>query len=146
MHKAVAKVFVGLLLLGVVGCGSGQLSVYPVEGTVVFRNGGSPMFGTIEFYNEEHKINARGKLNRDGKFTLTTYEEGDGAVAGKHEIVIIQIVTETTGLLAKAKTNVVHNHGALVARKYLDYRTSGLACDIKEGPNTIELVVAKSDK
>ena len=146
MHEAMAKVIAGLMLLGVLGCGSGQLPAYPVEGNVVFQDGGWPMFGTIEFYNQEHKINARGKLNRDGKFTLTTYKEGDGAIAGKHKVVIIQIVTDPTGPLGESKMKVVHNHGALVARKYLDYRTSGLACDIKQGINSVELVVEKGEK
>ena len=146
MCNAVTRFFIGFLLLGMIGCGSDRPATHPVDGRVVFQDGGSLTFGTIEFYNEEHKVNARGTVKGDGSFTMTTFEDGDGAVAGKHKVVIMQIVAAPTGPHAEAKSKIVHNHGALVARKYLDYRTSGLTCDIKEGINEVKLVVEKGDQ
>ena len=135
-----------LLVAVLVGCGSGQIPTHPVNGKVVFSDGSHPMFGTVEFYNEEHRINARGKIDRNGTFTVTTYEPDDGAVAGDHKIVIIQIVSEPTSQFAKAKAPFVHNHGDIVSTKYLDYRTSDLSCSIDEGENEVVLTVEKSTK
>lgn len=97
------------------------------------------MFGDIEFYCDEHKINARGKIDRDGSFTVGTYSENDGAVAGNHQIVIIQ----TTGnhLTQEFNDQIKHDHGELVDLNYFDYRTSGLECDIGPQPNRIELTI-----
>ena len=136
-----------LLLLVVVslpGCGRGKLPTYAVEGQVRFSDGSTPAFGDIEFYNEENKLNARGKINKDGTFTVSTYEENDGAIAGKHKIVIIQ----NTGSVLAAQMNVKihHDHGSLVHRSYVDYRTSNLSCTIAKGINQIELVVQKQEE
>ncbi len=100
------------------------------------------MFGDIEFYNAEHQINARGKINRDGTFTVGTYKDNDGAVEGEHKIVIIQNTGSVLEDQFKVKIN--HNHGGLVDRAYIDYRTSGLSCTVKPGINQFELVVKRS--
>ena len=100
------------------------------------------MFGKIEFYNAEHKINARGTINRDGTVTVSTYDEDDGAVVGNHQIMISQ--QTSNHLTANIKAPIDHDHGDLVDPKYFDYRTSGLSCTIEPGSNEIELQVSKS--
>ena len=129
-----------ILLLS--GC-SGNLPTYPVEGQVVFEDGSSPMFGQIEFYNEAAKLNARGKINRDGTFTVGTYKENDGAVEGVHKVVIIQ--NTGSGLEVQLEVFVKHDHGALVDRAYCDYRTSDLTCTIAPTTNRVKLLVRKSE-
>ena len=90
----------GVLVLAIgvltqIGCGPKRPPTYPVKGKLVFEDGTSPRFGEIEFYNAEEKINARGRIERDGTFTVGTFAENDGAVAGTHQIVIIQQVAES---------------------------------------------------
>jgi len=134
-----------MLLISLVvfsGCGMGQLRTHPVEGQVRFTSGGAPTFGDIEFYNEEHKLNARGKINKDGSFSIGTYSENDGAIEGTHKIVIIQ--NTRSAIAEQLDINIRHDHGDLVDRAYFDYRTSGLTCTITQGSNRIELVVDKS--
>ncbi len=133
-----------LLMLCFLGCNSGQLPTHTVDGIVRFDDGTSPMFGDIEFYSVEHQLNARGKINRDGSFTVGTYEENDGAVEGQHQVVIQQVTGDY--LTAKLVDQIDHDHGALVDPAYFDYRTSGLECVISPGTNRIELSVKKSPR
>ena len=102
------------------------------------------MFGDIEFYNAEHKINARGKIGRDGTFTVGTYTEDDGAVEGHHQIVIQQMTGSYQ--TAKLADKIVHDHGELLDRAFFDYRTSDLECTISRGTNQVELTVRKSPR
>ncbi len=146
LMKSLHYLGVTLFLLSTIGCGSDQLPTHPVNGKVAFQDGTFPMFGTIEFYNDEHKINARGKINRDGTFTVGTYEKDDGAVAGDHRVVIIQIVSEPGSPLSKVTSNIDHDHGELVSPKYLDYRSSDLSCSIQASENDVELIVDRVEK
>lgn len=133
-----------LLLTGIAGCSSDQLPTYPVEGTIRFKDGSFPKFGDIEFYSAAHQINARGKINRDGSFTVGTYEQDDGAVEGKHQITVLQI--SGNHLTADYNDEIKHDHGALVHTAYFDYRTSDLECNIKQETNRVELVVRKNPR
>ena len=127
-------------LLPLLGC-SGNLPTYEVIGTVEFEDGTCPMFGTIEFFSPEFKINAHGKVNRDGSFTVSTFEDGDGAVLGHHDIVIMQQVGNY--LLAKSDIEIDHDHGSLIDKSHFDYRTTGLSCEIKAEKNEVNLIVKK---
>src|SRR5437588_12477893 len=74
-----------------VGCNQGRPTAYTVEGTVTLRNGTLLPGGIIELQpvdTELKKFGAHGEVGPDGKFRLTTFREGDGAVAGEHRRVI----------------------------------------------------------
>ncbi|MCH2182563.1 MAG: hypothetical protein MK108_11210 [Mariniblastus sp.] len=139
-----------------VGCGSDHLPTHPIQGQLRFPDGTAPKMGTIELFNAEHKLNARGKIQSDGSFTVGTYEQGDGAVAGKHSVAIIQLMAHSL----RAKREVVievdesegdaghdHDHDQdeepsdmeMVHPRYADYRTSDLSVEIKPGNNEITL-------
>ncbi len=133
-----------MLMPSFAGCDSGQLPTYPVEGKIRFKDGSFPKFGDIEFYNDTHQINARGKINRDGSFTVGTYDQDDGAVEGKHKIIVSQV--SGTYLTAKYNDDIKHDHGALVNKSYFDYRTTDLEWEIQPKSNQIELVVRKNPR
>ena len=132
------------LLPGLAGCHSDQLPTFPVEGTIRFEDGSFPKFGDIEFYSATHRINARGKINRDGSFTVGTYAPNDGAVEGEHKIIVIQI--SGTYLTAKYNDEIKHDHGSLVNTSYFDYRSSDLECNIERKSNPVELIVRKNPR
>ena len=136
--------FLLLLFSQLVGCGSEQLPVYPVDGTVRFEDGSKVMFGDIEFFNAEHRLNARGKINRDGTFEVGTFTDNDGAVAGTHKVIILQVTGNY--LTEKLSDDIKHDHGELVNSAYFDYRTSDLECEIVPGQNPIEFVVKKNPR
>lgn len=132
----------GLALVCVllVGCG-GQPTTFVVKGKVVYTDGTPVRFGDIETLAVEQRINARGKIQADGSFTLTTYQANDGALPGLHQAVIIQ--TTSIPLAAAAKMPPVkHAHGNDIDPKYRSYSTSGLRFTVEpNGANEVTLVI-----
>ena len=129
------------LLVCLGGCGNGNLPTYPVSGQLVYEDGSVPQFGMVEFYNAEHQVNARGKIAKDGSFSLTTYAENDGAILGTHKVAIIQ--QTSNHLVASQGVKINHDHGSVVHSRYFDYRTSGLTCDVSKGDNPIQFTLEK---
>lgn len=124
MNKTLKNQLVGPLLasccLFFTGC-SEQLRTYPVSGKVRFSSGGLVRVGTVELKSREHNIQARGQIQSDGSFTLTTYKEGDGAVEGKHDCVVVQFV------MAEGISGHTPSPVGVVDRRYASYATSGLS-------------------
>lgn len=117
------------------GC-SDRLATYPVSGKVQFRSGGAVHVGSIELKSREHGVHARGTLDTDGSFTLTTYEPGDGAVAGEHDCVIVQMIMVEDVSGHKASTIGV------IDRRYSSYATSGLVVTVQpDEPNSVLIEV-----
>ncbi len=87
-----------LFLLATAGCGSG-LKEFPVAETsgVVLCEGKPLPFAKVQFNpvrTEGSKSAEVGKpgfafADQDGKFVLTTYNDGDGAVVGKHVVTAV---------------------------------------------------------
>ena len=69
-----------------VGCGPSYPTCYPVSGKVTF-NGEPVTQGTVTFYPADGR-SAIGKIQPDGSYSLTTFETGDGALAGNHAVTI----------------------------------------------------------
>lgn len=128
------------LCLLLTGCG-GQPSTFVVKGKVVYTDGTPVRFGDIETLAVDQRVNARGKIQSDGSFTLTTYQPNDGALPGKHQAVIIQ--TTSIPLAAGAKMAAIkHAHGNDLAPKYRSYSSSGLSFTVEpNGPNEVTLVI-----
>ncbi|MEZ6135111.1 MAG: hypothetical protein R3C53_09400 [Pirellulaceae bacterium] len=126
--------FAATLLLGsMTGC-SDQLPTYPVAGKVLFTTGGPVHVGTVELKSRDHGVQARGQIQSDGSFTLTTYQDGDGAVAGVHDCVVVQFVM-TEDIAGHRPSNI-----GVVNRRYASYSTSGLTLDISPD-QTNEVIV-----
>lgn len=122
-HVRTVKFFSVAACLLLSGC-SDQMPTYPVSGQVRFANGGVVHVGTVELKSREHNLQARGQIESDGSFTLTTYKEGDGAVAGMHDCVIVQFVM-AEGISGHKPSKV-----GVVDRRYASYATSGLKAEI----------------
>lgn len=84
------------------GCGgSGDQSAgnrpttYPATGSVIFQ--GAPVAGaTVVFQPEGEGQTAVGMTDTQGKFTLKTFVDGDGAIAGKYKV-RVEKIEETRG-------------------------------------------------
>ena len=75
---------------GLVGCGRGdRLPTYEATGKVAFPDGAPLEGGTILSESVDQPVTARATIEMDGSFILGTYEEDDGAVAGKHKVAIV---------------------------------------------------------
>jgi len=82
------------VLVFVAGCGGGtdewveaREKVYPASGVVTLD--GQPVEGaTVIFHSTTNKISAQGMTDEDGRYHVMTYEDNDGAVAGKHTVTV----------------------------------------------------------
>ncbi len=100
------------------GCSSGAAalpSLIPVKGKVTFK--GQPLTkGVITFQPDGYGRKARGEIQAGGTFVLTTEKEGDGVVAGHHQV----FITGTGDRPSKE----------LVPKKYTQRNTSKLEVDV----------------
>jgi hypothetical protein len=74
------------LALAAAGCGDGRPERVPVSG-IVLIDGKPATTGHIQFVPRGNPW-ARGTIGPDGRFTLTTFEEGDGCVLGDHRVAV----------------------------------------------------------
>jgi hypothetical protein len=80
-----------LLVVGLAGCGKG---LYHVKGQVVYKDGSDVSVlagGKVLFdpANEEmEKVSARGEIQSDGSFAMSTYQNGDGVKPGKYRVMV----------------------------------------------------------
>jgi hypothetical protein len=72
------------------GCGPDgafKTDLVPVKGKVMYK-GKALTKGTIRFEPDGYGREARGQIQSDGTFVLTTDKSGDGAVPGHHRVSI----------------------------------------------------------
>ena len=120
------------------GCGGhdNRIPTYPVNGKVAFADGSTIEGAQITFHPvKEGGRSASGTVEADGTFTLTTYETGDGAVAGLHRVVID----------APFPTDIDFDEVEYVSpidQRFATERTSGLQFTVTEdGPNAPSFLV-----
>jgi hypothetical protein len=104
------------------GCGgdSGEPPTVPVSGTLAVE--GKPVSnGTIHFHPEKGRT-ATG-IVKDGKFTLTTYTDGDGGIAGKNKVAV-EVVQEVPMKDGDTTTK------SLIPVKFTNPDQSGVALEI----------------
>jgi hypothetical protein len=111
-----------------------------VTGKVTFADGQPVTAGIVEFNSVEHKVAARGRIDSDGSFRLSTYGDGDGAIAGKHLVTIAQPILADRPLVQP------HQHQGRLSKvhsRYADPNTSGLEFVVQtRGLNDFEIEVA----
>ena len=138
--KIVSRLCSSILVLAVMsGCGSPGPELHPVKGHVKFSDGRSVQGGTIEFTSVNGNISSVGRIGQDGSFSLTTNEDGDGTVVGKHKVIVIPGGVPIT-------PGSAHVHGPAVPGKYSSYETSGLSADVTAGENDLVIEIDNSLK
>lgn len=103
----------GLVLAAAAGCGPSGPELHPAGGRVTFKGGGPVPAGAVEFDPAGGAgPAARGKLDADGRFTLSTGGR-PGAAAGAYRVVIVQLAADGgAGRLHKHKGYAVHRRYA----------------------------------
>jgi hypothetical protein len=81
-----AGALVCLALFGASGCGGETL--FPVSGTVTYKDGKPVTAGLVIFEPVSQKISARGEIQADGSFQLGTHRDNDGALEGEYKVLI----------------------------------------------------------
>ena len=86
-----SAVALGLALVG--GCGGGgedYIKPVPAAGTITYD--GKPLeTGSIRTVPDSGKGKGATAVVENGKFTFTTYEDGDGAIPGIHRVGVVSV-------------------------------------------------------
>ncbi len=119
-------VFAGVLCATLAGCDE-QLPIrVPVSGTVLID--GKPLTsGRIQFVPEDGRA-ALSPIDKEGRFTLTTFDLGDGCIQGTHRIAVyaFEDLNPTTRRWD-------------APRQYIDVKTSGLKQEINGPTDSLEI-------
>jgi len=77
-------------LLGLAGCGAPSL--YPVRGKIIWEDGteARELAGGLVICESATGVGARGDIEKDGSFELSTYKPGDGVLLGKHRVAVVE--------------------------------------------------------
>ena len=148
-----------LVVLGLVaGCGkasSGRKTVYSVTGTVTLSGGPVPG-ATVTLSPKEGQPVAYGTTDDSGKFKLSTYETGDGAVPGAYVALVLKpeaapTNANSTGGHDPNQTSASSMHSAAkkkpkgagggIPEKYSKPDQSDLKVTVEAKPNTIDLTL-----
>ncbi|QDU74304.1 hypothetical protein Pan97_13110 [Bremerella volcania] len=119
-----------LAALMVAGCGDGRPAVVKTSGQVFFN--GEPLTfkgdGFVQVIPADSRP-ATGKINpNDGTFTLTTFENGDGAIPGEHPVTILVNALGPGGQSVN-----------LLPMEYADVATSGLMVVIDKPTDSLKI-------
>lgn len=125
-----------------VGCDRGPRLV-PVSGVVLLD--GQPVANAAVLFIPAEGRPAEGTTDAEGKFTLQTFQPGDGALVGTHDVTVTGVrihgVTATADGLSDADPGKVR-YEWFVPQRYSIRETSQLKVEVKPGmgPVTLELV------
>lgn len=106
------------------GCDSSQVATYSVSGRLEFADGEPVRTGTIELESQEFGTTATGTIREDGTFVLGTYTPNDGAAAGEHRVIVVQIIVGD-GISTHSL-----DHGRPVPMHFASYESSPLTVHI----------------
>lgn len=126
-----------VLLAGIVacsGCGSSAPKTTRVSGTVQFD--GKPLSkGTITFLpqasgDKERARPATGQIDSNGRYSLSTFAPGDGALPGKYQVTVVSNTSEPTPEEIAEKGATIQS---LIPAGYNSPSTSGLTATVADG-------------
>lgn len=116
----------GALLPTFLGCGDGRPDRVPVSGVVLID--GEPLtHGNIKFVPTGARPSA-GKVDENGRFTMTCYDGNDGVVPGVHRVSV-----SANKLLSESQVQW------FAPKKYSDFRNSGLEFTITEPTEDLKI-------
>lgn len=119
-------IIIAAIVLCATGCGDGRPELVPVSGQVLID--GEPLkFGSIRFVPTGARSSSA-ELDEEGRFTLTCYEDNDGAVIGRHRV----------SVSAGETLNEVQIRWH-APKKYAKYKSSELEEEITEATTTITI-------
>jgi hypothetical protein len=124
-----------LLLLGVTGCAR----YYPVHGTVTYPDGTPVTEGLVVFERQDagKAVTARGDIQPDGSYRLSTAKPGDGVPPGKYRV----LVAPKTDL-----NDVDRPHAPPIDPSFADFKSSGLEFEVTADATEFPIRVTKPGK
>jgi hypothetical protein len=116
--------------------------MYPVRGKVTLADGQPVTEGMVVFERKgeaKEAVTARGEIQADGSYRLSTYRPGDGALPGAYRVLVAP----------KSDPNAVDRPAQPPPfdPRYADFKTSGLEYEVKpDGPNDFPITVKKKGR
>ena len=139
-HSATAAIALAVLTLPACSSG-GPEPTYPVHGLVTVGGqpleGGSILFEPVEPSPSGQTHSARGTIDAAGRYELSTFGVADGAVAGKHHIMVFEMEKQLSD-----DPNLVRH--SIIPDKYHMPETTPLVRDVEAKENAIELEIEKN--
>jgi hypothetical protein len=132
MAACTIRACVLLTILAFVGCQS-RPPLGHVKGTVTYRDKPVPN-GTISFIPEVPGTSATGTIEADGSYKLKTAGAGEGALVGKHKVMIVAL-QDMSGRLPEERNPLPP---PIVPVKYMNLATTDLQAEVKQGDNIID--------
>lgn len=149
MHRFTKRVLaIAFLMSWLTGCDDGGIGAIPIRGKVLYN--GKPLAQGEVLYNplESTGRRAKGKIQSDGTFQLTTLEQNDGALPGDYQISILAYAPhpgEPTRTVESEQRDQIRERikrGFIIPEKYVDPTTSGLTDQVsKEHSGYKEIVL-----
>ena len=145
LRPLVSRLSAAAVLCVLAGCGSsdGRSHTAPVKGKVTYK--GEPLrTGSIVFVPDAGGKTAAADISAEGEYVLGSYEATDGAIPGKHRVMIIAL--SAPGGTGLPEDTIKLKGGAqapvnLIPERFADDKTSKLIADVKDGENTIDIVL-----
>ena len=121
------------LALAASGCGP---RMYPVKGTVTLEDGSPLTRGLVIFERVDGgpPVTARGDIQPDGRYELSTENPGDGVPAGRYRVAINPL--DSSDVPDEQKV-LPFDH------KFLNLQPGGLEVEVKAGPNDYPIRLTK---
>lgn len=121
------------LLIPVAGCsGSSRPDTAPVTGLVTYK--GEPVAEAQVSFIPAQGRPASGATGADGRFELSTFEAGDGALLGDHTVTVMKMAPAPG-----EEDDMYAEQLSLIPEKYANLQTSPLKATVTAtGPNEFE--------
>jgi hypothetical protein len=121
-----------LIVLGMLGCGR----YAPVHGTVTLDDGTPVTNGMVVFESKDaaKPVSARGDIQSDGSYQLSTDQPGDGVPPGWYRVLVAPPPQHPDGPPIKY----------IFDKKYSAFATSGLEFEVKSGSNEYPIRLSKA--
>ncbi len=139
--------------LGALGCGGSNRRdgpvTYPVSGAVML--GGQELEGaTVNFQGADGSRSAVGVTDGRGRYELTTFTAGDGAVSGEYRVTITKYEIPPEAFTADDDDDGPVPGGGqetlpknVLPERYANAQTSGLTATVVEGSNTFDFQIER---
>jgi hypothetical protein len=135
------------------GCGrSDRPPLGRVSGVIKYNDKPLAKAAVVFFPDQEGIRSAMGVTDDQGRYTLWTYDPGDGAPVGKHKVTVTlrgapEKVEMHPSVVNKGLGEAYYEQAAamgkpLIPEKYFNPMTSGLTADVKSGSNTQDIALS----
>jgi hypothetical protein len=121
------------------GCGQKGPETAEVSGRVTYR-GNAVAEADVTFVPDDGQPSASGRTDQDGRYRLGTFELDDGAIVGKHRVMIMALGPPKPlppGAVGSGLPGDMQPGDPRIPQKYFSPDSSGLAREVLAGESNV---------